>query len=327
MTQTASPSMSTRTPAAHAHVSSILGIVLVSAASLLWGTTGTVQSLGASGLSPFWVGAAQLAVASVFFVCVLLMTRSRSASSSLPLLPAPSQMGLKTGWFLLASAGVAGYSISFYAGVKLAGVAVGTAVAIGSSPIWAGLIQAVLLRAPLSGLWWLGTAVSVGGGVAMVLSKGGATAEISWTGLLLCLLAGLSYASYALINKRLVAHAPTQVVNFYVFTGAACMAIPAALLLAGVPVFTASSLLVVVYLGIVVSGIAYVLFSNGLRGISGPTGVTLTLIEPVAAFLLAVWIVGEHQPVQSWLGLLAVLAGLLVVIRAELLASRRAKNN
>ena len=113
--------MSSRTPAAHAHVSSILGIALVSAASLLWGTTGTVQSLGASGLSPFWVGAAQLAVASVFFVCVLLMTRSRSASSSLPLLPAPSQMGLKTGWFLLASAGVAGYSISFYAGVKLAG--------------------------------------------------------------------------------------------------------------------------------------------------------------------------------------------------------------
>lgn len=330
MTQTASPSISTRTPAAHAHVSSILGIALVSAASLLWGTTGTVQSLGASGLSPFWVGAAQLAVASIFFVSVLLMTRSRSASRALPLLPllpAPSQMGLKTGWFLLASAGVAGYSISFYAGVKLAGVAVGTAVAIGSSPIWAGLIQAVLLRAPLSGLWWLGTAVSVGGGVAMVLSKGSAATEISWTGLLLCLLAGLSYASYALINKRLVAHAPTQVVNFYVFTGAACMAIPAALLLAGVPVFTASSLLVVVYLGIVVSGVAYVLFSNGLRGISGPTGVTLTLIEPVAAFLLAVWIVGEHQPVQSWLGLLAVLAGLLVVIRAELLASRRAKNN
>ena len=54
---------------------------------------------------------------------------------------------------------------------------------------------------------------------------------------------------------------------------------------------------------------------------------TLTLIEPVAAFLLAVWIVGEHQPLQSWLGLLAVLAGLLVVIRAELLASRQAKNN
>lgn len=309
----------------HTGTTALAGVVLVGIAALLWGTTGTAQSLGASGLSPFWVGAAQLAVASVFFACVLLITRRSRPGRALPLLPAPSQMGLKTGWFLLASAGVAGYSISFYAGVKLAGVAVGTAVAIGSSPIWAGLIQAVLLRTPLSGLWWLGTAVSVGGGVAMVLSKGSAAADVSWPGLLLCLLAGLSYASYALINKRLVAHAPTQVVNFYVFTGAACIAAPAAFVLAGVPVFSASALMVVVYLGVVVSGVAYVLFSNGLRGISGPTGVTLTLIEPVAAFVLAVWIVGEHQPVASWLGLLAVLLGLLVVIRAELRSSRLKK--
>lgn len=276
------------------HVSPTLGVALVSAAALLWGTTGTAQSLGASGLSPFWVGAAQLAVASLFFACLLLVTRKGRRQ---PLLPTPSQMGLGIGWLALASAGIAGYSISFYAGVKLAGVAVGTAVAIGSSPIWAGIIQALLLRTPLSTAWWLGTAVSVGGGVAMVLSKGSSAASsLSWSGLLLCLLAGLAYASYALVNKRLVAHAPTQVVNFYVFTGAACMAAPAAWLLAGAPTMSASSLLVVVYLGMVVSGLAYVLFSNGLRGISGPTGVTLTLIEPVAAFLLAVWIVGEHQP-------------------------------
>ncbi|MBF5005459.1 DMT family transporter [Diaphorobacter caeni] len=330
MTQSATASSSTTPARPHSagHVSSLLGVALVSAASLLWGTTGTVQSLGAGGLSPFWVGAAQLAVASVFFALVLVVSRQRIASRGLPLLPAPSRMGLKVGWFVIASAGVAGYSISFYAGVKLAGVAVGTAVAIGSSPIWAGLIQALVLRTPLSGLWWLGTAVSVGGGVAMVLSKGGAaTAGISWFGLLLCLLAGLSYASYALVNKRLVAHAPTQLVNFYVFTGAAMLAVPAALLLAGPPVLSAASLLVIVYLGLVVSGVAYVLFSNGLRGISGPTGVTLTLIEPVAAFLLAVWVVGEHQPLVSWLGLLAVLMGLVVVIRAELLAVRADRKN
>ena len=49
---------------------------------------------------------------------------------------------------------------------------------------------------------------------------------------------------------------------------------------------------------------------------------TLSLIEPVAAFVLAVWIVGEHQPLQSWVGLLAVLAGLMLVIGAEMRAQR-----
>ena len=303
--------------------SSVGGVALVSVASMLWGTTGTVQSLGAQGLSPFWVGAAQLAVASVFFALVLWVTR-RSAPAGQAWLPRPATLGMPARWFWLASAGTAGYSISFYAGVKLAGVGVGTAVAIGSAPIWAGMIQAVLLRQPLSLLWWLGTAVSVAGGVAMVLSKGGGMGTLSVPGLLLCLLAGLSYAGYALVNKRLVSRVPTRLVNLYVFSGAALLAAPAALLLAGVPRFTASSLMVVAYLGLVVSGVAYVLFSNGLRHITGPTGVTLTLIEPVAAFLLAVWIVGEHQPLASWLGLLAVLAGLMVVIGAEVRTARRA---
>lgn len=298
------------------------GIALVLLASTLWGTTGTAQSLGAGGLSPFWVGAAQLAVASAFFAMLLGLGRVLSGrASAAPQAPARGDSvgagRLPPRLLALASAGIAGYSICFYAGVQLTGVGVGTAVAIGSGPIWAGLIQAVLLRAPLIGLWWVGTAISVAGGVMMVLSKGTGAAP-SLAGLVLCLLAGLSYASYALVNKRLVAQAPTGWVNFCVFTGAALLALPVAALLAGVPQWTLPSMVVVAYLGVVVSGLAYVAFSSGLRHIAGATSVTLTLVEPVAAFVLAVAIVGERQPLASWSGLGLVLLGLLVVIRAEL---------
>ncbi|MDR0203290.1 MAG: EamA family transporter [Delftia acidovorans] len=307
--------------------SSVVGIAFVSVAAVLWGTTGTAQSLGAGGLSPFWVGAAQLAVSSMFLGALLAVShwrlRGRAGQGGAPvqpLLPNPVRLGLRPSWFVLASMGIGGYSIFFYEGVTLTGVAVGTAVAIGSGPIWAGLMQALVLRAPLSALWWAGTLVSVAGGAAMVMARGGAT--LSWSGLALCLLAGLSYAGYALINKRLVTHMSPRVVNFYVFTGAACMAVPIALLQSGLPQWSLPAVLVVVYLGVVVSGLAHMLFSIGLRSISGPTGVTLSLIEPVAAFVLAVWIVGERQPLQSWLGLLAVLAGLMLVIGAEMRAQK-----
>jgi len=310
--------------------SSAVGIAFVSVAAVLWGTTGTAQSLGAGGLSPFWVGAAQLAVSSLFLGALLAVShwrlRGRAGRAGQggapvqPLLPNPVHLGLRPAWFLLASMGIGGYSIFFYEGVTLTGVAVGTAVAIGSGPIWAGLMQALVLRAPLSALWWAGTLVSVAGGAAMVMARGGAT--LSWSGLALCLLAGLSYAGYALINKRLVTHMSPRVVNFYVFTGAACMAVPIALVQSGLPQWSLAAVLVVVYLGVVVSGLAHMLFSIGLRSISGPTGVTLSLIEPVAAFVLAVWVVGERQPLQSWLGLLAVLAGLMLVIGAEMRAQR-----
>lgn len=307
--------------------SSAVGIAFVSVAAVLWGTTGTAQSLGAGGLSPFWVGAAQLAVSSLFLGALLAVSHWRLRGRAVqggapvqPLLPNPVHLGLRPAWFVLASMGIGGYSIFFYEGVTLTGVAVGTAVAIGSGPIWAGLMQALVLRAPLSALWWAGTLVSVAGGAAMVMARGGAT--LSWSGLALCLLAGLSYAGYALINKRLVTHMSPRVVNFYVFTGAACMAVPIALLQSGLPQWSLAAVLVVVYLGVVVSGLAHMLFSIGLRSISGPTGVTLSLIEPVAAFVLAVWVVGERQPLQSWLGLLAVLAGLMLVIGAEMRAQR-----
>lgn len=307
--------------------SSAVGIAFVSVAAVLWGTTGTAQSLGAGGLSPFWVGSAQLAVSSLFLGALLAVShwrlRGRAGQGGAPvqpLLPNPVHLGLRPAWFLLASMGIGGYSIFFYEGVTLTGVAVGTAVAIGSGPIWAGLMQALVLRAPLSALWWAGTLVSVAGGAAMVVARGGAT--LSWSGLALCLLAGLSYAGYALINKRLVTHMSPRVVNFYVFTGAACMAVPIALVQSGLPQWSLAAVLVVVYLGVVVSGLAHMLFSIGLRSISGPTGVTLSLIEPVAAFVLAVWVVGERQPLQSWLGLLAVLAGLMLVIGAEMRSQR-----
>ncbi len=307
--------------------SSAVGIAFVSVAAVLWGTTGTAQSLGAGGLSPFWVGAAQLAVSSLFLGALLAVSHWRlrgragqGVAPVQPLLPNPVHLGLRPAWFLLASMGIGGYSIFFYQGVALTGVAVGTAVAIGSGPIWAGLMQALVLRAPLSALWWAGTLVSVAGGAAMVMARGGAT--LSWSGLALCLLAGLSYAGYALINKRLVTHMSPRVVNFYVFTGAACMAVPIALVQSGLPQWSLAAVLVVVYLGVVVSGLAHMLFSIGLRSISGPTGVTLSLIEPVAAFVLAVWVVGERQPLQSWLGLLAVLAGLMLVIGAEMRSQR-----
>ncbi len=309
-------------PPAHP-VSPALGVALVSIAAVFWGTTGTAQSLGAQGLSPYWLGAAQLAVSAVFYAVLRwAMVRRRRKSGGQPLFPRPSGLGLDMRLIALAAAGIGGYSICFYAGVKLTGVAVGTAVAIGSSPIWAGLMQAVFLRTPLSALWWCGTAVSITGGVAMALGKGAGAAPLSAGGLLLCLLAGLSYAAYALINKRLVAHVSPGLVNFYVFSGAALFAVPVAFLLAGAPRFSLPSLLVAAYLGVVVSGMAHALFSTGLRGISGPTGVTLSLIEPVAAFVLAIWVVGERQGLQSWTGLALVMTGLLVVVRAELRASR-----
>lgn len=284
------------------------GVTMVLLAAMLWGTTGTAQSYAPAGLSAYWVGALRLAVSALFFAGFLaLAPRERRAGwGGLP-------------WLGIVAGGVcmAAYNLAFFAGIRATGVGVGTAVTIGSGPVWAGLLQALLTRQAPPPAWWAGTALAVAGAVSMVLGNG-APVQASAAGITLCLLSGLSYAVYALVNKRLVAAAPASQVTLLVFAAAAALALPGAALLAGTPALGGAELAVVVYLGVAATGIAYLLFSHALRHISGATGVTLALGEPVTAFVLAIAVVGERPAASAYAGLLLVLAGLGAVVWAEL---------
>lgn len=283
------------------------GVAMVLAAAVLWGTTGTAQSLAPPQLSPYWVGALRLAVAAAFFWPLLWWTE-RPGAAALRRLPWPA--------VALAALCMATYNLAFFAGVRACGVAVGTALALGSGPLWAGVLQAAITRRwPARGRW-MGTGVAVAGVVALA-SGGGAGAGFSAGGAALCLLAGLSYATYALANQRLVAQASPALVTSTVFSLAALGALPGAALLAGAPVIGAPDLLIVGWLGVVSTGVAYLLFSHALRHLSAATGVVLALAEPVTAFVLAVLVVGERPGMAGVLGLLGVLAGLLLVVRSE----------
>ena len=287
------------------------GVLMVLLAAVCWGTTGTAQTFAPPTLSAYWVGALRLLASAVFFAAVLAATRSGTGWRQLP-----------WGGVAVAGLGMAAYNLAFFAGVRATGVAVGTAVALGSGPIWAGLLQALGGHRP-PGRWWVGTALAVTGGVLMV--GGGerdAAQPITALGLGLCLLAGLSYALYALVNKRLVTAAAPSLVTCAVFTLAAAVALPLAAVIAGPLVLTARDALIAAYLGVVATGVAYLLFSHALRHISAATGVTLALAEPVTAFVLAVLVVGERPGWVAAGGGLLVLAGLLVVVFAELRQSR-----
>lgn len=290
------------------NTASLRSIAMVLLAAMLWGTTGTAQSLAPPTLSPYWVGALRLGVASAFFAVL-----------AWPALRARGWRGLRGGALPLAALCVAAYNLSFFAGVKASGVALGTALAIGSGPVWAGLLQTVAQRRWPAPVWWLGTLLGVAGGAAMALD-GGASVRAPLGGIALCLLAGLAYAGYALLNKRLVAQAAPAVVNLAVFGGAGLLSLPVALLLGGVPAPSPATWGVVLYLGLAATGLAYLLFSAALRHISGATGVTLALAEPVTAFALAILVVGERPSAMAFWGLGGVLAGLLLVIWAELRA-------
>lgn len=285
----------------------LLGVVCVVGAAMLWGTTGTSQALAGGTLPSLWFGALRLVFAALFFAVFAAVSRG---------LTRRAWQGLSPSAALGAGLCMAVYNLAFFAGVKLTGVGVGTAIALGSGPIWAGLLQAVFQRQPPTGAWWVGTVVAISGGV--LLSLGGGERSVSVPGVVLCLTSGLSYAVYTLLNKRMVGHAPASSITLSAFTVAALVALPAAALQAGLPSLAVRDLIAVAYTGIVTAGVGYLLFSLALHHIRPATAVTLALTEPVVAFLLAVLLLGEQANLASICGLAFVVAGVLGVVRSEL---------
>lgn len=259
--------------------------------------------------SPYWVGALRLGIASIFFAFfIAYLKRTGRAEFTLPL--------RCWSWVLAAGMCVAAYNLTFFAGVKASGVALGTVLAIGSGPVWAGILQSLITRQAPTPAWWAGTLLAVTGAVLLLFgNKMGQ--QFDPYGFVLCLAAGLAYASYTMISQKLVSRAPPATVTLWTFSVAAAIAIPAAAIISTPFDSTAAGWSVVLYLGLVSTGVAYLLFSHALRHLSAATGVTLALAEPLTAFALAIIFLGERPGPTALAGFGLILAGLALVIWIE----------
>ena len=213
------------------------------------------------------------------------------------------------------------YNLAFFAGIRASGVALGTALALGSGPLWAGALQLSWTRSMPRPAWWWAVSLATGGLFIAALGNDASSAQLPVFGFVLCLVSGLSYAIYALTTKQIVAVASAASTTAIVFTLAAIFATPMAWFLADLPSMALTDFGPLLWLGIMATGVAYLLFSNGLRYISSATGVALALAEPVAAVLLAIAIVGERPTWLSLTGMLIVFIGLVFLVRSELNSS------
>jgi drug/metabolite transporter, DME family len=269
-------------------------------AALCFATTGTAQALGPSATHPIGVGAARILVGGTLLVLVALTTRNALTARW-----APKPV-------LAAVAAVATYQLAFFAAVADTGVAVGTIVALGSAPTLAGLFEWLLDRRRPEPRWTVATALACAG-VALLALAGG-EASVSAPGIGLAVLAGGSYAVYTLAAKRLLTagHAP-EAVMAVAFGLAAVVLLPALLLSSPAWLLRPDGIALALFLGVVPTALAYVLFARGLRRLSASETATLTLAEPLTAGLLGAVVLAEPMTAMSAAGAGLVLAGLLAL--------------
>ena len=269
-------------------------------AALCFATTGTAQALGPSGTDPVAVGAARILVGGTLLVAVALAGGNALKGRWAP------------GPVLAAVAAVATYQLAFFAAVADTGVAVGTIVALGSAPTLAGLFEWLIDRRRPEPRWAVATALACAG-VALLALAGGA-ASVSAPGIALAVVAGGSYAIYTLAAKRLLTagHAP-EAVMAVAFGLAAVVLLPALALSEPGWLLQADGIALALFLGVIPTALAYVLFARGLKRLSASETATLTLAEPLTAGVLGAVVLAEPMTAMSAAGAGLVLGGLLAL--------------
>jgi DME family drug/metabolite transporter len=278
-----------------------LGAFYVIGAAVLWGTTGTSQALAPAGATPFAVGALRILIGGL---ALLALARVRHAGGSLRRWPP-----LLT---LFAGLTTALYQITFFGGVARTGVAVGTMVAIGSVPIWTGILGAVFEGERPSVRWLAATVIAIIGCVLLVYS-GGANVAIDLLGVALSLGAGLSYAAFTTANKRLLVTHTSDAAMAASFCIGALLLFPFLLTTDTTWVWTVGGSVVVLHLGLIATGLSYALFGRGLRTVPVSVVGTLTLAEPLTAAALGLLLLREHIPTLGIFGMVLIFGGLALL--------------
>ncbi|MDN5685656.1 MAG: DMT family transporter [Brachybacterium sp.] len=288
---------------------SLLGAFAVLAAAFLWGTTGTAATF-APTVGPLAMGAAALGIGGILqaVIAVPPLRRERAALSS------------HRGTVIAGAAAVVIYPLAFYSSMHLAGVAVGTAVSLGSAPIASGLLERMIMRRRLSRWWMLAAVLGIAGcAVLCAATMHDAPSEALPTvaGVALGLVAGATYALYSWSAHRLMSRGVGRAAAMGAVFGLGGTALMPVLLLTGAPlVASAQAFAVGTYMALIPMFLGYLLFGYGLTRVSASTATTLTLAEPAVAAVLAVVIVGERLPVIGWAGLAGICASLLILALA-----------
>ena len=290
-------------PALRPNTELVRGILPILLCSLLWGTVGLASVYAPAAASPESVGAGGMIVAGTLMLAV------RSGARAL----IRHARGRDRLLLVLGSFGLLAYPLAFFPAVRDLGVALATAITLGSAPLFAGLIARFVERRRLTRRWLRCAPIAVAGTVLMVAGDASAH-HVGMTGVVLALIPGLAYATVSTVAARLIGQGKaSKDVYGTMFGTCAIWSVPVLLLCGAHGIVSVRGIAVVVFFGCVTNYLCYTMFGSALRYTSAATATTVTLAEGAVGTLLGVFAHGERLADAAWagLGLLAVALVLL----------------
>ncbi|MFC7216824.1 DMT family transporter [Streptomyces polyrhachis] len=303
------------------------GLAYLLVAAVAWGTAGAAASLvyRVSELGPVGLSLCRQAGGCCLLLLVLAARALRTGRPS-PRTPAPRAVWLRRITVALA---MATFQTAYFAAVEATGLAVGTVVTLGAGPVL------IACGARL----FLGERIGVGGAAAVlgaltglaVLVLGGSGASVRPLGVLLALVSACGYAATTLITRgagRSGGQEDAMTTTAWTFGLGTLPLLPlAALEGPGLALphtdDPARLLLLLAYVVVVPTALAYVLYFAGAVVVRAATVAVVMLIEPVSAAAIAVLLLGEHLTAATVAGTVLLLGAVAGLTLAEARQARR----
>ena len=282
----------------------LIGPLFLLVSCLLFSVTGTLQQLAPEGHTPVVITEVRMLLGSLTILAwCLLNHRLPSNWSAVPWKP-----------MLIAVASVLLYQLLFF--YSVAEGAVGSVVAIATTPLWAAVVAFLLFKKKPSKFWVFATVLAIAG-VFLINFGGGLQAQsVDWK-LLLPVAAGLCYGVEIIAVGKVVEKLNPETTMLLEMGLVAVLLLPVTFFFPTKWIFTTGGILVSLGLGVVTAGIAYPCFTYGIKYTSPVVASTLALTEPLMAAALGIFFLHENLSISMGLGMLSLMASVIVLIFEE----------
>jgi drug/metabolite transporter, DME family len=279
--------------------------------ALLWGTGGVIGTLfgRAAGLSAMPVAAYRLLAGGGLIIAFLAASGRRWPSG-------------RAAWTRIAINGLlsALFQGCYFAAISLTSVSLATLVTIGGTPVIVAIAEQAGGRRALGRAGVITVALALAGLGLLAGRPGGGFGEsavLASTGM--SLLSAVGFAAVTLLGTSPVTGLDDLTLNGFGFTLGGVVLLPLAAVFGGGlgfrPSLGAAGLLAALAIG--PTAAAYTLYFRGLRKASASTAALLTLIEPLAAAVLAALVLGDRLSPAGIAGSVLLLAAVVRTVRAN----------
>ena len=186
------------------------------------------------------------------------------------------------------------YQLFFFFGALKLGVAVGTVVCVGATPIMSAIVAKFVLGHSPRPIWYVATLIAVVG-IGLLNIKSFEAGNLGWV--IVPLLGAMVYGIYMNASPEVSSHMQPVLVLFPI--DCICS--------------SPRGLLVSAAFGIA-GGLGFGLFFLGMKTTAPVVSATLSLAEPMGAACLGIFLLGEDSSLPTIAGIALIIGAILILI-------------